>query len=571
MGKSSARRFSGPLLYAVPLLFLLVFLAYPLLVIMVPAFTTSGGALTLGNFIGLLSDERSLSIIRFTVLQAMVSTLITILLAFPGAYLISRYRFPGRSALLSLTTVPFVLPPLVLGIGFISIFGTNGYLQSFLDMVTSVLSLPSPTVGILYTKEAIVIAHVFLNFPLVLRILYSRFNTLDEDLLNASRSLGAGPIMTFFRVLVPQMRYSLVSAASLVFTFCLLTFGVVVVVGGMANATIELEIYRQFTGIFDDPKAGVLLAVEMFIVALSTGVYLWSSRKKDIGSRTSRGAGLRLDRAGSRKPLRMVLIILYASLLLLLVVGPMAAVVHDSFVEEVEGEEEYTTRWYRTMLSRENDPTIGVSPMGAVLNSLMFGFLTVVLSVPMAVITAYAIDRRPFRGKKLLDGFLLFPLGVSTIALGLGMIKGFSQGWPGLAGTWIAVLTVHTIIAYPLGVRAVLSVKRSIPDDLVRASRTLGASRLGAFLSIELPLLLPGILIASVFAFTISIGEFGATLMVSSPEYTTMPLALYKFIAGGRDFGSATAYSTILMFVTFTSILAMDLMARKSTKGEVGI
>jgi thiamine transport system permease protein len=151
------------------------------------------------------------------------------------------------------------------------------------------------------------------------------------------------------------------------------------------------------------------------------------------------------------------------------------------------------------------------------------------------------------------------------------MVKGFNQGWLDLTGTWIAVLIVHTIIAYPLGVRAVLSVKRSIPDSLVEASRTLGHSRLGAFLSIELPLLMPGILIASVFAFTISIGEFGATLMVSSPEYTTMPLALYKFIAGGRDFGSATAYSSILLFVTFTSILVMDLLGRRSMGGEVGI
>ncbi len=552
-------------------MFILLFLVYPLGRIMVPAFTTSGGAFTLGPMIDLLSDHRSLSIIRFTVTQAAISTLLTLILAFPGAYLISRYRFPGRSALLSLTTVPFVLPPLVLGIGFISIFGTNGYLQSIVDLATGALSLPSTDVRILYTKEAIVIAHVFLNFPLALRILNSRFNTLDGNLLDASRSLGAGPVRTFFMVLVPQMRYSLVSAASLVFTFCLLTFGVVVVVGGMANATIELEIYRQFTGIFDDSRAGALLAVEVFLVAISTGIYLWSSQKTEEGSSISRGAGFKPNRAGSKRPLRTVMIILYASLLLLFIVGPMAAVVHDSFVEEDDNGEDYTTRWYSSILSRENDPTIGVSPMGAILNSLMFGFLTVVVSVPMAVMTAYAIDRKPFRGKRLLDGLLLFPLGVSTIALGLGMIKGFSQGWLDLTGTWIAVLVVHTMIAYPLGVRAVLSVKRSIPDDLVKASRTLGASRLGAFISIELPLLLPGILIASVFAFTISIGEFGATLMVSSPEYTTMPLALYKFIAGGRDFGSATAYSTILMLVTFTSILFMDLLARKTRKGEVGI
>ncbi|MFO8051228.1 MAG: iron ABC transporter permease [Thermoplasmatota archaeon] len=545
-------------LYSVPVLFLLAFMVYPMLSLVEPGFRTASGEPTLGILKDTLLSERSRGIIRFTVLQAVISTLVTLIAALPGAYLLARYRFFGKRTLMALTTVPFVLPPLVLGIGFISIFGTSGMLQGFLDLITGAVGIEGVQLKLLYTRKAIIMAHIFLNFPIALRILHSRMTSMDPDLINASRSLGHGSMATFFRVTLPQMRYSMLSAASLIFTFCLLTFGVVLVVGGFSNMTIEVEIYRQFNGLFDPGQAGILLLVEILLVSISTIVYIWSSRKAGISSHIARGSGLSTMPSYGKRRRRLALVAFYSLLIGVLVIGPMAAVLHDSFVEDRGGDGGYTTRWYERMLSREEDATIGASPMGAVLNSVLFAFLTVMASVPLALISAYALDRPRFRGKWPLDILILFPLGVSTVALGIGMLKGFDQGWLDLGGSWAPVLIVHTIIAYPLGARAILAAKRAVPDDLVLASRSLGSSRLRSFLDIELPLMLPGIVIASVFAFAISVGEFGATLMVAAPRYTTMPIALYKFVQGGRDFGSATAYAVVIMLVTFTSIFIMD-------------
>lgn len=553
-------------LYSVPVLFLLLFLAYPILSLLGPAFTDESGGFSLKGFRHLLESERSLGIISFTLWQAILSTLLTVSTAIPGAYLLSRYEFRGKALLLSLTTVPFVLPPLVLGIGFILIFGTNGYLQSLIDIFTSVLGTGSIQVKVLYTKQAIILAHLFLNFPIALRILHSRMETLDPDIVDASRSLGAGPIRTFLKIILPQLKYSILSASSLIFTFCLLTFGVVMVVGGMANATLEMEIYRQYVGSLDEGKAAVLLLIEVLLVALSTSLYLWSSRKEGSLTLVAKGPGIGGSAMYGSRGHRSVITILYILIIGVVVLGPMAAVVHDSFVQEKDGEDEYTTRWYEGVISREDDPTIGASPLGAVMNSLLFGFLTIVAAVPLSLLTAYALDRPGFRSKRLFDTFLFFPLGVSTVALGIGMLSGFNQGWIDLGGSWIPIIIVHTIIAFPFGARAIMAVKREIPDQLVDAARSLGSSRLGAFINVELPLLARGIVIAMVFSFAISIGEFGATLMLAPPEYTTMPIAMYKFISGGRDFGSATAYAVMIMLVTFTSIFLIDMLGSRFWK-----
>ncbi|MEA3559056.1 MAG: iron ABC transporter permease [Candidatus Thermoplasmatota archaeon] len=554
------------IVYSVPVLFLVLFLLYPLLSVLEPGFTGADGRPTMENLGKVLGSSRSMGIVRFTIMQAIISTLATLVAALPGAFIIARYRFPGKSSLLALTTVPFVLPPLVLGIGFISLFGTSGLIQGILNAITGITGTGDVQVNLLYSKEAIIVAHIFLNFPIALRILHSRLTTMDPDIINASRSLGAGPVRTFFKVMLPQMRYSILSAASLIFTFCLLTFGVVMVIGGMSNSTLEMEIFRQFNGLFDESTAAVLLSIEVALVSLSTFVYIWSSRRSGVSSHMARGPGMNMIPSYGRGGRRALMVLLYAVLIGVVVLGPMLAVVHDSLTVEREGDEEYSLEWYGRMLSREGDPTIGASPMGAVMNSLLFAFLTVVTAVPMSVLTAYALDRPRSRGKWALDTFLLFPLGVSTVALGIGMLSGFNGGFLDLGGSWIPILIVHTMIAYPLGARAVLAAKREIPDHLIDASRSLGSGRFRAFMDVELPLLLPGIVIAAVFAFAISIGEFGATLMVAPPEYTTMPIALYKFISGGRDFGSATAYAVLIMLVTFSSMFIMDHFGRRFTR-----
>lgn len=531
---------------------------YPLSRVMEPALFEGGFGLD--NILSVLREEQFTSVIEFTIFQAIISTIVTLIFALPGAYLLSRYRFPGKSVVLALTTVPFVLPPIVMGIGFIAIFGYQGYLNEIMSGLSSSVGMEWRPLELLYTKKIIILAHVFYNFPIALRILHSRMDTFDTRLIDASHSMGVGHIKTFFRVVLPQMKYSLISAASLVFTFCFLSFGVILVVGGFSHPTLEVEIYRQFRR--DLSMAGALLIIEFSVVIAATALYIWSSRRSRTGKFIARGEGFSSRVSKANKWVTYPAVFLYVLIIGVVVIAPLLAVLHGSFVRDFGGESEYTLHWFRELLSRERDAVLGSSPMGSVLNSLLFGLLTVIISLPMAMAVAYLMDSGGFRGKIGLDTFLLIPIGVSTVSLGKGILMAYSSSLD-LYNTWQVVVLVHVVIAYPFGARAIYTSRREIPGNLIKASESLGAGRLRTFLSVHLPLMLPGILVAAVFAFAISIGEFGATLIVSSPEYTTMPVALYRMLNASRDIGSATAYGAVLILFTFLSFLGIEFTARK--------
>jgi thiamine transport system permease protein len=202
-----------------------------------------------------------------------------------------------------------------------------------------------------------------------------------------------------------------------------------------------------------------------------------------------------------------------------------------------------------------------VTPLGAVLNSLLFATIASIITVPISVIAAYLIDSRPFPGKRALDTIVLFPIGASAVALGYGLATGgFTRG---MAGTWTIIALVHTLLAYPFCARSVLTSKRSMDPERSKAAQLLGSSRVRTWMDIELPQLMPGIAVAAIFAFAISLGEFGATNMVHSPEYTTMPVALFGFISGQeRGIGPTSAYAVILMSAAAISFVILDRIVK---------
>lgn len=537
-------RYSGYLFFIV---FLAVFCYVPLYHVM--KFSFIGGWVP-GDIISGLLSRRSTGLIWFTMYQSAISSLLTVLIALPGAFILSRYRYRSLSMFMSMSMVPFVIPPIVLSIAFLSFFGSGGYLNAMLGSLTG----GRFALEILYTPVGIVLAHVFLNYPVALRILHARASTLDGRLEMASILMGAKKVRTFFRVVLPQMKFSLIAASSLVFTFCFLSFGVILVIGGMTNATIEVEIYRQFNGGFDRRLAGSLLIVQTAILLLTTWLYLYSS-----GREAHIKAGEPLE--PRRGFLGGSLSVSYLVIAAILLTGPLLAVVAGSFKAGGGLLDGWTINNFMTVLSREADPTIGTSALGAILNSLIFAFLSASISVPLSISSAFLLDSRPFRGKSLLDIMILFPIGASAVALGYGL----SRGWPSslMSGTWMIIIAVHVLLAYPFCIRAVTASKREMSQEMMRAAELMGASKWRIFASIWLPVLLPGILVASVFAFAISLGEFGATYMVYSPEYTTMPIALYRFVAGGRDMGALTAYSVVMIFIIGASMLSLDLIFRR--------
>jgi thiamine transport system permease protein len=269
-----------------------------------------------------------------------------------------------------------------------------------------------------------------------------------------------------------------------------------------------------------------------------------------------------------RPPLKAViaspsgpLVMVYLIVTFVIIVAPMLAVVHYSFLKRAgwAGTLSYSLSWYRTIFSDLSGGGLAVSYLRAMRNSLFFGMMTVLLSLPLGTVIAYFMVRRERVLGGLFESLTMLPLGISTIILGLGYLRAYQILPRDMTAGWYAIAFAHTVIAYPFVLRAATAVFRKINPRLIQAAVSLGANRWRTFWRLELPLIKSGIVAGATFAFAISIGEINATLMLYSPGLTTMPIAIYRLIASYNYF-AACALGTVLMGICFLVFLVIDKM-----------
>ena len=525
--------------------FLIFFFYYPLSSILAGGLTNEQGHLSFGRILTLIGDPYYLKIIGFTLKQAFLSTILAVCLGLPGAYLLARYDFPGKRFVRALTTVPFVLPSIVVVLGFVLFFGNNGLLNRLL---MGLFHLEEPPLKILYSLRAILLAHAFYNFPICMRFvsaLWSRINPSSEE---AARSLGARGARLFVNITLPQIAPAILASAALIFVYCLMSFAIVLVLGGGPRyTTMEVEVYR-LAKVSLDLKTGSALALIGSSLSLLS-LYFYGSLQRRASFAESLGPNFGLKRLSSTlKKFRGGFYLVYLFLVVLLVLAPILTVLVYSLQSRSGWSGQfYSLDWYRRLLSE----TWSLRAIG---NSLFFAVMTVLLALPLGTLIAY-LGRKRLRGGQALDALIMLPIGISSIILGLGYLKAFRNlSW---IRSWYAIVAVHTIIAYPFVIRAVSSVLYKIKPTLQEAAASLGANPWQLFFRLELPLIKPAVMSAAAFAFGISMGEINATLMLYNPRLVTMPVAIYRLI-GSYNFFGACAMGSLLMAVSFLAFLIID-------------
>lgn len=211
-----------------------------------------------------------LRVLWFTIWQAAVSTALTLLLAFPGAYVLARYRFPGKTLVRALATLPFVLPTVVVATAFIALIGPAGILNNWLK---DLFTLDAAPIRLNQTVWIILLAHIFFNYSVALRLISAYWLNISPSMSQAAQMLGASPLRAFFEVTLPQLRPAITAAAVLVFIFCFTSFGVIVILGGPKFATLEVEIYRQALNMFNLPVAAALSLWQILFTFILMWVY----------------------------------------------------------------------------------------------------------------------------------------------------------------------------------------------------------------------------------------------------------------------------------------------------------
>ncbi len=544
-----------------PLAFLGLFYFYPLVSILDTSLARAQGGV-INPFIEALGSSSVHSVLIFTIGQALLSTLLTLIIGLPGAYIFARFEFPGKSLLRALTGIPFVLPTLVVAAAFNALLGPRGWINIVL---MGLFDLPQPPIQFVNTFGAILTAHVFYNTTIVLRLVGDFWSHLDPRLSQAAQVLGANRWRTLIHVALPLLAPAITAAALLVFIFNFTSFGVILVLGGPRFATLEVEIYYQTIGLFNLPLAAVLSVLQLACTLGLTITYT------NLSARVARPLSLHPRRYTQRPPttLRSRLFLFgVLCVLLLLLTTPLLALALRSFsrVETAASSSatiaiKPTLDYYRELNINRRGSLFYVPPTTAILVSLGYATATVIFALALGLPASWALSHeRRTAMSRLFDSVLMLPLGTSAVTLGLGFIIALGKPPLNLRTSPLLIAFAHTLVAFPFVVRSLTPALGSIRPQLRQAAAIMGASPFQVWRHIDLPLVGRALIVATVFAFTISLGEFGATALVTRPEYPTIPVMIYRFISqpGALNYGQALALSTILMVTTAAGMLFIE-------------
>jgi thiamine transport system permease protein len=502
------RRWTTALVLGLPVLFLGYFFLYPLTRILWLSLSSAG-------WTEAFTRPRFIEAAWFTLWQATLSTLLTVVAALPLTWVVSRFDFPGKALVRALVTIPFVLPTVVVGAAFLSVFDAG--------------------IG------ALIAAHVFYNIAVVVRTVGGVWSRIDPTVEEAAAVLGASPFGRFRMVVLPLIRPALASASAIVFLFCFTSFGTVLVLGQGRLRTLEVEIYQQAVNFLDLPVAAALSLIQLATVAAMLVVSARTQRRASALTLASE-ARLPAPRPGSQRT--AVWATLTVSLGLLAV--PLIGLVGASLAGRGVG--------WRSLLT---DTPSAVDPLPAIGNSLGYALIASIIAVVVGGLAASWLSNRGAGG--WFDLLLMLPLGTSAVTIGFGFLLALDRPID-LRGTAALVPLAHALVATPFVVRATLPLLRSIKRELREAAAVLGASPARVWREIDLPIVARALAVGAGFAAVVSLGEFGATSFVVRPASITVPALIFRYLGrpGSASFATAMALAVVLAVMTALIVLLID-------------
>lgn len=452
------------------------------------------------------------AVLRFTIWQAVLSALLSVLFAIPVARALARRQFAGRGALVTLLGAPFILPVIVAVLGILAVFGRAGWVSHLLGAV----GLPPMSI---YGLQGVVLAHVFFNMPLATRLILQGWQSIPAEQFRLVGQLGLPAHIVFQTLEWPMLRQVVPGALALVFVICLTSFAVALTLGGGPKATtIELAIYQAFRFDFDLGRAAILSLVQLGVAGTAAVLALWILPPLVLQSGLDRPL-LRWDARGRIHRLLDAGWVGMATLFLLL---PLSAVVLSGLVG------------------------LGQMPSSvwaAAWTSIWVAALSTALLVVMALPLAAWLGQSSKGGA---EAITLLGLASSPLMIGTGwFILIYPVADPQIFALPVTA-AVNAMMALPFAVRILVPGMRQSFADYGRLSSALGLRDAALWRIVLLPRIRPQLGFAAGLAAAMSVGDLGVVTLFADPEVATLPLQMYRLMGSYRTDAASGAALLLL-------------------------
>ncbi|MBQ7261964.1 MAG: iron ABC transporter permease [Lachnospiraceae bacterium] len=530
--------------------FLTLFILYPLAILLVDSFLTEDGV-TLSIFqriMGMSNFRRAITnTLKVGFLVGIASALIGLLFAYVEVYVRLRTKFmSGIFQVVSM--LPVVSPPFVLSLSMIMLFGKSGIITRYLLHIYD---------NSVYGFWGIAVVQTLTFFPVCYMMLRGLLKNIDPSLEEAARDMGAARWKVFTTVTLPLILPGLGNAFLVTFIESIADFANPMIIGGSYD-TLATTIYLQITGAYDKEGASAMAVVLLFITLLMFIVqkyYLERKSTATLSGKASRERMLIMDKSVT-VPLSILCSALAVFVILMYICVPFGALFRTWGFDF-----HLTTKWFGQVFKKYKG-------LKAFKDSFLLSLIASPITALLSMIISYLVVKRNFKSKGFIEAVSMLAMAVPGTVLGIGYIRGFSAGvfrtgfLQGLYGTGALLVIVFIVRSLPTGTRSGISALRQIDKSIEESAYDMGADSFTVFMTVTLPLIKDSFLSGLVTAFVRSITAISAIILLVTPQYLLITVQINEFAEKGA-YGIACAFATILILITYTSVLLMNIIIKR--------
>ena len=530
------------------LVFLLLFIVYPLFVLLIDSIYTEG-TLTLDVFKRVLSMERFrqafVNTVQLGLITGILSTIIGLLFAYVDVYVKLRFRIIEKLFNV-VSLLPVVSPPFVLSLSTIMLFGRSGIITR------NLLKIYDSNV---YGLKGIVIVQTLTFFPVCYLMLKGLLKNIDPSIEEAARDMGASRWKVFTSVTLPLMLPGLGNAFLVTFIESVADFANPMLIGGDFD-TLATTIYLQVTGSYDSTGAAAMSVILLSLTLILFFIQKYYLERKTAATLTGKASRERMPITDKSVtvPLTTICTLLAAFVVLMYIMIPFGALF------KLWGRDySLSLKWFEYLFK--------YSGWKAFKDSFLLSIIAAPITALMSMVIAYLVVKKKFRSKAFIEFTSMLAMAVPGTVLGIGFIRGYANGifqtglLKGVYGTAAILIIVFIVRSLPVGTRSGISALRQIDKSIEESAYDLGAGSGKVFTTVTLPLIKDSFFSGLVTSFVRSITAISAIILLVTPQFLLITCQINEFAEKGY-YGVACAYATILIAIVYVAVLLMNLFIR---------
>lgn len=531
-------------------LIMLAFLIYPFSKLITRSFfSAKTGALTLDNYIRFFTKKYYYSTLGHSLFVSFVTTLTTLVLGVPMAYLMSRYNVFGKKYMHIMIIMSLMSPPFIGAYSWIMLFGRSGFVTKFFEESMGIM-LPS-----IYGKLGIILVFTFKLFPYVYLYTQGAMGSIDSSLEEAAENLGSSKLRRLMTVTLPVIMPSIAAGAIMVFMTSLADFGTPMLIGE-GYIVLPVLVYNEYMSEMGG-NAHLASALSVIVVLCSTIVLL--VQKYYISRKNYVMTAMRPPQEIQLKGFKRFFATLPVAIVTFIGIMPQIVVLISSFIMAdftgfVGG---FSIDSYRTIINR-----LGTN----IRNTFVFSTIAIVIIIVIGMLISYVIVRQKGFTANLMDLLIMFPYVIPGAVLGISLIVAFNKKPVILTGTAAIMIIAFVVRKLPYTVRSGSAFLQQMDKSVEEASINLGVSPMKTFFTVTARLMAPGVLSGAILSWITCINELSSSVMLYGGKTSTISVAIYTEVVR-NSYGTAAALASILTVSTVISLLIF----LKVSKGKVSV